>query len=210
MDKKIPKKILKTLIELYPVAQSELNFKNDYQLVVSVVLSAQCTDKKVNQVTPALFSKYPNFKALGNAELIEVEEIIRPINYYKTKAKNIKALGLLVDKDFKGRLPSTRENLIKLPGVGRKTANVVLCEQGQTPALPVDTHVLRLSNRLGFSTSQTPDGVEKDLSRIFPPENWRDLHHRLIFHGRRVCKARQPLCNECKLSPVCPSQLSVL
>ena len=200
-----PAKILRILTEIYPEVHSELNFKNDYELVVSVVLSAQCTDKKVNQVTPALFKKYPYFKELGNADIESLESIIKPINYYKTKSKNIKALGSIVEKLFNNKLPTKHEDLIKLPGVGRKTANVVLCEQGSTPALPVDTHVMRLSNRLGFSKESIPDRVEADLKKLFPPENWRDLHHRLIFHGRRVCKARSPSCHECGLNKICPS-----
>jgi endonuclease-3 len=168
-------------------------------------LSAQCTDKKVNEVTPSLFKKYPNFTQLAAAKLGAIEEIIRPVNYYKTKSRNLKALGIAVSKKYSSKLPTTHAELIELPGVGRKTANVVLSEQGKTPALPVDTHVLRLSNRLGFSKKQTPEGVEQDLMKIFPPESWRELHHRLIFHGRRVCKARSPLCMECKLNKICPS-----
>lgn len=200
-----PSNILKILTEIYPEVHSELNFNNDYELVISVLLSAQCTDKKVNQVTPLLFSKYPNFAKLADATIDSLESIIRPINYYKTKSKNLKALGAIVEKNYGGTLPIPHEELLKLPGVGRKTANVILCEKGVTPALPVDTHVLRLSNRLGLSKQNTPEGVESDLKKQFPPSDWRDLHHRLIFHGRRICKARSPLCNECKLNKICPS-----
>lgn len=198
-------KILAILEKLYPEVHSELNFKNDYELVVSVLLSAQCTDKKVNQVTPLLFEKYPDFKALSKATVASIENIIRPINYYKTKAKNLCSLGLTIINEYKGILPSAQEELIKLPGVGRKTANVILCENGITAALPVDTHVMRLSNRLGFTSQNKPDKVEDDLKKIFPPSSWRGLHHRLIFHGRRVCKARSPSCRECKLNSLCPS-----
>lgn len=198
------KKLLKALETLYPEAASELSFRNEYQLVVCVVLSAQCTDKKVNQVSPLLFKAAPDFRTLANAKLSVIEEIIRPVNYYKTKAKNLIALGKKVLENFHGKLPISREDLITLPGVGRKTANVVLCEQGNSAALPVDTHVLRLSNRLGLSNGSTPEKVEEDLSRTFPSSTWRELHHRLIFHGRRVCKARNPLCQECSLRKLCP------
>ena len=197
--------LLRILNELYPDAKSELNFRNDYQMVVCVLLSAQCTDKKVNEVTPALFRVCPGFRHLGQIELSRLEQIIRPINYYKTKAKNLINMASMVVQDFKGQLPESLELLTKLPGVGRKTANVVLCEQGRVPALPVDTHVQRLSNRLGLSTETKPDKVEEDLTKQFPPETWRRLHHSLILHGRRVCKARRPMCAGCRLAELCPS-----
>lgn len=193
------------LRDAYPDASTELAFTNNYQLVIAVVLSAQCTDKKVNEVTPALFATYSSFKALAQAKLTAVEEIIRPINYYRTKARNIIALAEAVCRKHGGELPSCRAELISLPGVGRKTANVILCELGTEPALPVDTHVLRLANRLGLSAANTADRVEQDLTAIFPPDSWRHLHHALILHGRRVCKARRPLCNECALQRMCPS-----
>ena len=197
--------LLKELSTLYPNPRSELNFHNEYQLIVSVVLSAQCTDKKVNEVTPALFERYPTFKALSSAKLSDVESLIRPVNYYKTKAKNLIALGMRVGDELSGKLPTVHEELIELPGVGRKTANVVLCEQGVTPALPVDTHVLRLSNRLGLSDGKTPEAVEEDLKTQFESRYWHDLHHYLILHGRRVCKARAPLCPACRVLKVCPA-----
>ncbi len=195
--------ILKALSAMYPNAKAELNFHNDYELIIAVVLSAQCTDKKVNQVTPTLFKSYPNFKALSKANIEDVEKIIREVNYYKTKAKNIVTLATQVTNNFKGKLPDDLETLQVLAGVGRKTASVVLCEKGTTPALPVDTHVLRVSNRLGLSDGKTPLDVEEDLRKIFPPNTWHDLHHELILHGRRVCKARQPLCDECGLKKFC-------
>lgn len=197
--------ILRALKKAYPNASSELNFSGDFQLVVAVVLSAQCTDKKVNQVTPKLFAAYPGFRALSEATLSDLERIIKPINYYKTKARNLIGLATKVTQVFAGVLPSTHEELVSLAGVGRKTANVVLCEQGNTPALPVDTHVFRVSHRLGFSKGKNPEDVERDLMAIFKPSAWHDLHHRLIFHGRRVCKAQKPLCSECCLAQFCPS-----
>ena len=151
MASKQCKKILAILSSLYPDAKAELNFKNDYQLVVAVVLSAQCTDKKVNQVTPELFKKYKNFRELSLAKEADVAKIIRPINYYKIKAKNIIGLSQQVITEFKNKLPTDKCSLQTLPGVGRKTANVVQCEKGTEPALPVDTHVFRVSNRIGLT-----------------------------------------------------------
>lgn len=200
------KQILAILNSLYPDAEAELKFKNDYQLIISVVLSAQCTDKKVNQVTPELFKKYKNFKELGLASEAEVAKIIHPVNYYKTKAKNIIKLSQQVVTDFKNKLPTDKDALQSLAGVGRKTANVVQCEKGITPALPVDTHVFRVSHKLGLSNGKTPESVEFDLMEKFPPESWRDLHHQLILHGRRVCKAQHPLCDECRLAMICPNK----
>lgn len=194
-----------SLAQLYPEPRSELNFESEYQLVTAVILSAQCTDKKVNEVTPRLFTAYPDFAALGRARRTAVERIIRPVNYYATKAKNLIAMGALVTTRFGGQLPRTHTELIELPGVGNKTANVVLGELGITPAFPVDTHVKRLANRLGLSAEQSPDKVEADLKRQFPADSWRNLHHRLIFHGRRVCAAQRPRCSECTLAPICPS-----
>ena len=198
--------LLVRLADLYPEPQSELNFRNPYELVVSVVLSAQCTDKKVNDTTPVLFKKYSNFKQLARAEVSDVETIIRPINYYKTKSKNIVSLAQIVIDDFDGKLPESMEELTELPGVGRKTANVVLGELGIEPSLAVDTHVFRVSKRLGIASGDSPSDVEGCLKRAFPPSSWRDLHHQLIFHGRRVCKARNPLCGECSLVDLCPSR----
>ena len=202
MDPKIKQKILKILKELYPEVRSELDFENKYQLVVAVSLSAQCTDKRVNQETPALFKKYPDFKSLAAARISSIEKIIRPINYYKTKSKHLKAMAKMVINDFGGSLPDNMPDLEKLPGVGHKTASVVMVESG-VPAIPVDTHVFRVSNRLGFSNGKNVKEVEADLRSGFPEKLWRELHHRLIFHGRRVCKARSPLCPNCKLKNFC-------
>ncbi len=202
------KKLIKIFAELYPDPQSELNFKNDYQLLISVILSAQCTDKKVNQVTPTLFKSYPNFKQLALAKVNEVENIIRAVNYYKTKSKNIIATAKHVTEEHRGKLPVTRQALEALPGVGRKTASVVLSEKGIEPAFPVDTHVFRVSKRLGLAESDKRDKVEEEVKQAFTPSLWRELHHWLIFHGRRVCKANRPLCSSCALNKMCPSSLS--
>ena len=204
-DTKYLKKVQKILFSLYPDAKSELIFKDDYQLIVSVILSAQCTDRKVNQVTPKLFKRCSSFKSLSSLRIEDLETIIRPINYFKTKARNLKGMSQMVTDSFNGLLPTTMEALLTLPGVGRKTANVILCEKEVTPSLPVDTHVQRVSRRLALSKNLHPDKVEEDLKRLFAPRDWKHLHHSLIFHGRRVCKARKPLCIECGLNKICPS-----
>lgn len=195
--------IEKALFKLYPDARSELVFEGAYQLVVSVLLSAQCTDKKVNEVTPLLFKRYPSFHALARAHAPELEDIIRPINYYRTKAKHLGALAQRVVADFRGTLPTTHAELLTLPGVGQKTANVVVGELGSESSFPVDTHVFRLARRLGLSTGSHPRDVEEDLKTLFPASSWRGLHHQMIFHGRRVCKALRPLCGECALNALC-------
>ena len=199
-------KMLKAFERLYPDPHSELNFFNEYQMIVCVMLSAQCTDRKVNQTTPPLFKRYPSFESLSRAGLKAVEALIRPINYYKTKSRNIIAMADKIVREYGGSLPRTIEALTSLPGVGRKTANVILCEQGEIPALPVDTHVFRLSRRLGLSTGAGPDEVEDDLKSQFKPEIWYKLHHWLVLHGRRVCKAQRPLCADCALLEFCPAQ----
>ena len=199
------KTLISALAALYPEPRSELNFANHYQLLISVMLSAQCTDKKVNQVTPELFGSYSSFVTLSQAKLKDVERIIRPINYFKTKSKNLIATAKEVMERFDGEVPETHEELTSLPGVGNKTANVVLGELGIEPTIAVDTHVFRVSNRLGIAKGKTPLAVEQELKQRFPIESWRELHHRLIFHGRRVCKAQNPQCKECELSRDCPS-----
>lgn len=205
MGPKRKTQLLAALAALYPEPRSELDFANEYQLLIAVMLSAQCTDKKVNQVTPELFRAYKNFKALAAAKLADVERIVRPINYFKTKSKNLIATAKEACERFGSTVPTTHEDLTSLPGVGRKTANVILGELGIVPSFPVDTHVFRLAHRLGLSAGKNPDAVERDLKAAFPSSEWRNLHHRLIFHGRRVCKARNPDCGACVLRSLCPS-----
>ena len=192
--------------ESYPNPRSELEFRNTYQLVVAVLLSAQCTDKKVNQVTPTLFRCYDSFKSLAGATLGEIEEIIRPINYYRTKSKHLVELGKLVTEKFAGEFPLNRTDAMSLPGIGNKTANVVLGELKVEHTFPVDTHVFRVSQRLGWTKGKTPEEIEKQIKKLFAPETWRNLHHWLILHGRRVCKAPRPLCDECTLREICPKK----
>lgn len=204
-EKTYQENLLKLFAKDYPDPKTELIFKNDYQLLISVVLSAQCTDKKVNHVTPELFKAYPDFKSLGEAKKTAVEKIIKPINYYITKSKNIIETGKMVSAHYGGKIPTSHEEIVKLPGVGRKTANVVLGELGLEKTLPVDTHVMRVSARLGLSSGKNPDKVEDELKVQFAPETWRNLHHYLILHGRRICKAQNPNCEDCHLNKVCPS-----
>lgn len=203
VSKKKKDLLLSLLAREYPEAASELVFNNDYQLVVSVVLSAQCTDKKVNEVTAVLFKKYPSFQTLASADLEDIERIIRPVNYYRTKARHIRELAESVVITWGGELPETMSDLVTLPGVGRKTANVVVSERGTEPGLAVDTHVFRVSRRLGIASGTTPAEVEDELKGAFAQEHWRPLHHGLILHGRRVCPARSPKCHECVLASIC-------
>ena len=197
-------RIIAALRKLYPYPKSELAFRNRYQMTVAVILSAQCTDKKVNQITPLLFSRFPSFAALAAASISQVEKIIRPINYYKTKSRSLIALAQIITEQYSGRLPLLFESLIELPGIGRKTANVILAETGIF-ALPVDTHVFRVAKRLGWAKAATPEKVELELQALFERKLWRNLHHWLILHGRRVCKAQRPLCPQCSLARYCPS-----
>lgn len=197
------KSLLAKLDKLYPSPKSELQFKNPYQLLIAVMLSAQCTDKKVNETTPALFTKYPSFAKLASARVPTLEKLLRPVNYYKTKAKNIAATAKIVSKEYNGRLPRSHKELTSFPGVGNKTANVVLGELGVAATFPVDTHVFRVSRRLGLTDGKNVLQVEEDLKAQFDPKHWRNFHHWLILHGRRVCKAQRPLCGECALSTLC-------
>lgn len=196
---------LRGLAELYPDAHCELTHKNPFELIVATALSAQCTDVMVNKATPALFARFPDAKALSQGKPEEIESLIRSIGLYKNKAKNIRALaGTLVEKHG-GEVPRTMEELVELAGVGRKTANVVLGNAfGIASGIVVDTHVARLSQRLGWTRSEDPVRIENELRGFIPEDRWIKLSHELIFHGRRVCKARNPACDECGLRGLCP------
>ena len=186
-----------------PVAQSELNFGSPYELIVSVVLSAQCTDKRVNMVTPGLFRDYPTPQALADAPLEDILEHIRSVSYPNNKARHLKGLGQKLVSDFGGEVPGTVEELMTLPGVGRKTANVVASIVYDEPVIAVDTHVYRVSHRLGLSNGKTPYDVERDLEKHIPAEYRPISHHWLILHGRYTCIARKPKCGECGLKDYC-------
>lgn len=199
------KTILAALRELYPDAGPELNFTNPYETLIATMLSAQCTDKQVNKVTPAVFARYPNAAAMAEASVEELFPMVKSCGF-KSKAGNIIETCRLLCSRHGGEVPSTREELTALPGVGRKTANVVLSNAFNVPALAVDTHVFRVSNRLGLADAKTVEETEKQLMRAIPKADWYDAHHCLIFHGRRVCKAQRPLCEECGVRHLCKEQ----
>jgi endonuclease-3 len=188
----------------YGKVSPALEYRNNYELAIAVVLSAQTTDKQVNGVTPSLFSKYPGFAELSKAKLSDVERIIRPTGFYHNKAKNIIALASRVVHDFGGELPGERDALMSLPGAGRKTANVILSQGFGVPAFAVDTHVGRISRRLGFSASDDPLKVEEDVCLLIPESDWTESHLLFITHGRNICTARSPLCGECPVRDMCP------
>lgn len=189
--------------EHVPVAQSELTFADPFQLIVAVVLSAQCTDKRVNMVTPELFRRYPTPAKLGSAAVEDIYELIRSVSYPNSKATHLQALGRKLCEDFGGEVPGTVEELMTLPGVGRKTANVVASIVYDKPVIAVDTHVFRVSHRLGLSGGKTPYDVEKDLEKHIKVDHRATAHHWLILHGRYICTARSPKCRECGLTPWC-------
>ena len=197
--------IYKILSKTYPNVKCELTFKTPFQLLVATVLSAQCTDKRVNMVTPNLFKKFGTPEKMAKARQTEIEKFIRSAGFYRTKAKNIKLLSNKLLTDFEGKVPKNLESLIKLPGVGRKTANVVLGHAYGIPGITVDTHFGRLSRRFGWSKNQDPVKVEIDVSKLIAEKEWTNLSQRLIWHGRRVCFARNPACGACVLKSLCPS-----
>lgn len=198
------------LCELIPAPACALDFADPFQLLVATVLSAQTTDRRVNTVTPELFDRFPDAATLGRARLEEVEEIIRPLGFYHAKSRNIIALAAQLEADHGGVVPATMDGLTALPGVGRKTANVVLGNAFGIPGFPVDTHVLRVTGRLRWRADwrdahPDPAKVEREITACFPPEEWTDLSHRLILFGRSTCHARKPACGTCPLADSCPS-----
>ena len=199
-------KIIKILKKRYPQSHTELNFKTPLEILVATILSAQCTDKKVNEVTPGLFKKYQNAKGFAQAELTELEKEIRPTGFYRNKAKNIQASAQKIERDFSGEVPSTMHDLLTLPGVARKTANIVLSSAyNKAEGIAVDTHVKRLSQRLGLSDEKNPDKIERDLMAIVPRKEWLYFNYMLVNYGREICQAKKPLCGECQLNQLCPS-----
>lgn len=192
------------LAELYPETGTALAFTGPFQLLVATILSAQCTDKRVNLVTPALFAKFPDAPAFASAKLRDVQALIKSTGFFRNKAKNIKAAAKAIVKQHQGEVPGTLEALVALPGVGRKTANVVLGDGFAVPGITVDTHVGRLARRLGLTVHADPVKVERDLMELVPQPEWTRFSHRLILHGRQVCAARSPKCRECTLSESCP------
>jgi len=197
--------VLRILKREYPVAICELTHESAFQLLAATILSAQCTDVRVNLVTPALFDSYPTPAKLATAEVAHVEQLVRSTGFYQTKAKNLVGMASQVMSRFGGEVPREIEDLITLPGVGRKTANVLRSVVFDLPGLPVDTHVGRLSRRLGLTKLEDPVKVEYELNAMLPPPEWGQFSLRLILHGRRVCDAKKPKCEECLLEKLCPS-----
>jgi len=198
--------LLGRLSEEYPDADCALRHDNPFQLLVATILSAQCTDKRVNMVTPALFERFPTPGSMAQADLSELEDLVRTTGFFRNKARSLKGLGQALEADHEGRVPATMEALTALPGVGRKTANVVLGNAfGIDEGIVVDTHVQRLSGRLGLTNESTPEKIESDLMQLVPRTHWTLWAHLLILHGRAVCKARKPDCDGCVLVDLCPS-----
>ena len=201
---KVQAEIISTLDQNYGEIGSGLKFRTPFELLIATILSAQSTDVRVNMVTPALFEKYPTPFEMGAISEEELAKEINSIGLYRNKSKNIiKTCKMLVDK-YQGQVPNNRELLQELPGVGRKTANVVLCNAFHIPAFAVDTHVFRVSQRLGFANHKNVEGVEKQLMEVIPAELWCDTHHLFIWHGRKICKAQRPLCDSCCVKMLCP------
>jgi endonuclease-3 len=196
-------KILDTLAEATANAKIELDFTNPLELLVATMLSAQCTDKRINIVTPALFDKYKDAEAFANADTAELEGIISSINFFRNKARAIKAMATIIQDEFSGLVPENLTGLTRLPGVGRKTANIVLAQAFGVPAIGVDTHAKRVATRLKLTTNKNPDKIEADLCAAIPKQRWIEANTLIILHGRRICKARSPLCAQCPITDLC-------
>lgn len=202
-------KILDILKQDYPNAETMLNFSSLFELLVAIVLSAQSTDEQVNNVTSSLFCNYNSAEDFAALDLSELEELIKGVGIYRNKAKNIQALARVIIEEYAGHIPETLEELIKLPGVGRKTANVYLAVGLNKPGLGVDTHVLRVANRIGLVATKNPTQTEMALKKEIPHTRWGEAHHLLIFHGRKVCKARKPNCQLCSIARLCEKNLEI-
>lgn len=199
-------RIIRVLEKEYPESRTALRFETPLQILVATILSAQCTDERVNKLTPALFKKYPDAAAFATADRTELELDIRPTGFFRNKAKSIIGAAAKIVGDFGGRVPSTMAELVTLPGVARKTANIVLSSAyGKAEGIAVDVHVKRLSGRLGLSRRLEPEKIEQDLLKIVPRRDWLDFNYLLVNHGRRICQARKPKCPECNLAKLCPS-----
>ncbi len=203
--KRRARRIVAVLGDTYPDARCELDFTTPLELLVATVLSAQCTDQRVNAVTPALFRRYPDAAAYAAADRLELEALITSTGFFRQKAKTLQAIGLAVCDRFGGEVPGRLEDLVTLPGVGRKTANVVLGDAFGVPGLTVDTHLGRLARRFGWTEQTDPEKVEADLMELFPRKNWTMVSHRVIWHGRRRCHARRPACGACPVARWCPA-----
>ncbi|WP_159620450.1 endonuclease III [Arthrobacter zhaoguopingii] len=203
--KRRARRINRVLGEVYPYAHAELDFRNPFELLVATVLSAQTTDVRVNLTTPVLFERYPDARALAEADPQELQELIRPTGFFRAKANSLLALANRLVDEYDGEVPGRLEDLVTLPGVGRKTANVVLGNAFGIPGITVDTHFGRLARRFGWTGSEDPVKVEIEVGALFEPRDWTDLSHRLVFHGRRICHAKKPACGACPVAALCPS-----
>lgn len=204
-------KVIQILKEYYPDATCSLDFETPFQMVVAVMLSAQCTDERVNKTTPKLFEKYGTPEAIAKMRLSELEKIIHPCGFYKNKAKNVKATAEMILNDFNGEVPENMDDLMKLPGVGRKSANVVMLEAFNNPqGIAVDTHAKRIANKLGLSKNSDPEKIEQDLLKCIPKEYYYDANHLLVWHGRKTCIARKPKCNECPVYNYCKNRENII
>lgn len=197
-------KIVEKLIEYYPDAKCSLDFTTPFEMLVAVCLSAQCTDDRVNQVTPTLFSKYNTPEDFAKADIKDIEKLIHSCGFYKNKAKNLKSAGEKILKDFDGQVPNNMKDLVSIPGVGRKSANVIMLEAFNDPqGIAVDTHCKRISNRIGFSSKSDPSKIEDDLLKLIPKKYWKDVNHILIWHGRNICSSQKPKCDICPIKENC-------
>ena len=203
--KRRARRINKALAEKYPYAHAELDFRSPFELLVATVLSAQTTDVAVNQITPLLFARYPDARAMAEADPAAMEEIIKPTGFFRAKTRSLIALGTRLVDEYNGVVPGRLEDLVTLPGVGRKTANVVLGNAFGVPGITVDTHFGRLARRFGWTLSEDPVQIEFDVAELFEPRDWTMLSHRVVFHGRRVCHSRKPACGACPVANWCPS-----
>ncbi len=208
MNKKDVINIIEILKDTYSDARCSLDFSTPFEMLVAVILSAQCTDERVNKTTPSLFAKCSTPKDFSEIDILELEELIHPCGFYKNKAKNIKATSKIILEKYDGKVPETMEELMSLPGVGRKTANVVMLEAFNNPqGIAVDTHCKRIANKIGLSNENEPEKIEKDLLKIIPKEYYKDVNHILIWHGRNTCIARKPNCSLCPIKTYCASYL---
>lgn len=204
MNKKDAIKIIDILKETYPDAKCSLDFTSPFEMLIAVILSAQCTDDRVNKTTPSIFSKYNTPEDFANMDIKKLEELIHPCGFYKNKAKNIKATAKILVEKYNSKVPQNMEELMALPGVGRKTANVVMLEAFNKPqGIAVDTHCKRIANKVGLSKEKDPEKIEKDLLKVIPKEYYKDVNHVLIWHGRNICISRNPQCEKCPINLLC-------
>ncbi len=198
------KELIERIRKLYPEPKIELDFKNPFELLVALILSARCTDTRTNTITKELFKKYPTPEALSKASIEEIDKLISSCSMHNTKSKYLKQISEIISQKYNGEVPKDVDELIKLPGVGRKTANILVSMAYNIPAVGVDTHVARVSKRLGITKAKKPEDIEKDIMDKVPKEEWIRFYTGLILHGRKICKARNPKCDECPLNDICP------